>query len=250
MAADIISRAEGRAKGLTKYFTGKPCKNHHIAERRVANGCCDLCYRDIERRCREQNREAYRAKWKRASAKARAIDPSRVEKNNRKWQRNNPEKVAARKKRYRTSNASKVRLSEKRYRDANPEKIQKKNKSYKTQHAERLAPIARERTKQWAKDNPEAVRRNINARRAREYNALGSHTVDQLHALLHSQDYLCIGCYADLREKSARSLDHIVALSRGGSQWIENIQYLCKPCNSRKHDKTQLEWLTATAERF
>jgi len=37
----IITRAEAKAKGLPNYFTGKPCKNGHIAPRRTVNsGCC------------------------------------------------------------------------------------------------------------------------------------------------------------------------------------------------------------------
>jgi hypothetical protein len=32
---EIISRAEAKARGLTRYFTGKPCKYGHIAERYV-----------------------------------------------------------------------------------------------------------------------------------------------------------------------------------------------------------------------
>jgi hypothetical protein len=36
----LISRAEAQAQGLKHYFTGKPCKHGHIAERTVDGGIC------------------------------------------------------------------------------------------------------------------------------------------------------------------------------------------------------------------
>jgi hypothetical protein len=41
----IISRAEAKAKGLKRYFTGKPCKHGHVAEREVFNATCVECER-------------------------------------------------------------------------------------------------------------------------------------------------------------------------------------------------------------
>jgi hypothetical protein len=38
-----ISRNDAQARGLRKFFTGKPCKNGHIAERYVQNGTCVQC---------------------------------------------------------------------------------------------------------------------------------------------------------------------------------------------------------------
>jgi hypothetical protein len=37
-AYEIISRKEAKAAGLTRYFTGKPCKRGHVVERRVDTG--------------------------------------------------------------------------------------------------------------------------------------------------------------------------------------------------------------------
>jgi hypothetical protein len=38
---DIISRSEAKAKGLTTYYTGIPCKHGHITIRFVTNGCAE-----------------------------------------------------------------------------------------------------------------------------------------------------------------------------------------------------------------
>lgn len=42
---NIITRAEAKAAGLKRYFTGKPCKYGHIAERATVNGLCYECSR-------------------------------------------------------------------------------------------------------------------------------------------------------------------------------------------------------------
>lgn len=39
----IISRQEAKEQGLNKYFTGKPCKNGHVAERTVGCRSCLDC---------------------------------------------------------------------------------------------------------------------------------------------------------------------------------------------------------------
>jgi hypothetical protein len=40
---EVISRKDAHAKGLTRFFTGKPCKREHIRERNVATGACLGC---------------------------------------------------------------------------------------------------------------------------------------------------------------------------------------------------------------
>lgn len=40
---DVISRKEAKEKGLTKYFTGKPCKHGHTVYRYIGNKQCSKC---------------------------------------------------------------------------------------------------------------------------------------------------------------------------------------------------------------
>ena len=39
-----IKRSEAKAKGLKRFFTGKPCKRGHTAERQTAGGACCKCH--------------------------------------------------------------------------------------------------------------------------------------------------------------------------------------------------------------
>lgn len=55
-------RAKATALGLARYFTGKPCKHAHIAERRTDSGACVICDRERQRGYDAKNREERRRK--------------------------------------------------------------------------------------------------------------------------------------------------------------------------------------------
>ena len=42
----IMTRKQAAAQGMSKYFTGSPCKNGHIAQRYVKSGTCEDCIRE------------------------------------------------------------------------------------------------------------------------------------------------------------------------------------------------------------
>jgi hypothetical protein len=54
----IITRADALAKGLKRFFTGKPCKRGHVVERRVDTGDCDECVNQRSRKWRAANLDA------------------------------------------------------------------------------------------------------------------------------------------------------------------------------------------------
>lgn len=45
-----LTRAEARAAGLSRYFTGQPCPKGHVAERYTNNYSCVVCYREPRNR--------------------------------------------------------------------------------------------------------------------------------------------------------------------------------------------------------
>lgn len=76
--------------------------------------------------------------------------------------------------------------------------------------------------------------KNQHSRRKRE--ALGSHTFGDWERLKLQYDLTCPIC--GKREPEIKlTEDHIIPLSKGGSDNIENIQPLCRSCNSRKGAK-------------
>ncbi len=56
----IVTRAEAKAVGLKRYFTGKPCPKGHVAERYTDKGSCLACLR-LHIRDREQAKAYSRA---------------------------------------------------------------------------------------------------------------------------------------------------------------------------------------------
>lgn len=40
---EIITRSDAMARGLNKYFTGKPCPKGHVAQRYVQSSACQAC---------------------------------------------------------------------------------------------------------------------------------------------------------------------------------------------------------------
>jgi 5-methylcytosine-specific restriction endonuclease McrA len=40
---ELISRSSAKSLGLTRFFTGIPCRHGHICERRVCDGYCVIC---------------------------------------------------------------------------------------------------------------------------------------------------------------------------------------------------------------
>lgn len=74
------------------------------------------------------------------------------------------------------------------------------------------------------------------ARYARERGADGSHTLEEWEALKVRHGGKCVGC----GERMPLTRDHIVPLALGGTHDIENIQPLCRNCNSRKWMKLNI----------
>jgi 5-methylcytosine-specific restriction endonuclease McrA len=83
------------------------------------------------------------------------------------------------------------------------------------------------------KRNPAKKRARDARRRARKRGASGSHTQEQWEQLCARYNYCCLQC----GKQKPLTRDHVLPVSCGGSDNIENIQPLCGACNSEKHTK-------------
>lgn len=138
--------------------------------------------------------------------------------------------------RYREKYPERARESNRRWRNANLEharQIQKR--TYRKIRDSRLAYYSK-----WRRQNPDRMRSYTSARKAKILSQAGAHTADDIKKQYQSQRGRCY--YCGERVGTAYHVDHVIPLSRGGSNGPENIVIACPACNLSKNDKMPHEW--------
>lgn len=102
----------------------------------------------------------------------------------------------------------------KRWRRRHPERAKADFKKYQQNNLDKFAEYARNR-------------------RALKYGAGGDFTAEEFTALCNQFNNECLSCGSS----GPLTADHVKPLSRGGNNYISNIQPLCGVCNSQKHTK-------------
>lgn len=106
----------------------------------------------------------------------------------------------------------------------------------------------RAKVTKWGTENKRKYRRNEafkieerkrhlryeHTRRARKLANGGSYTQEEWQALCGYYGNKCLACGG----QDPLTVDHVIPISKGGSNDISNIQPLCKRCNDIKYDKT------------
>jgi 5-methylcytosine-specific restriction endonuclease McrA len=77
----------------------------------------------------------------------------------------------------------------------------------------------------------EKRRINQNRRRVRKVGNGGIHSIQEWNNLINFYGKICLSCGS---KPKRLEIDHVVPLALGGSDFISNIQPLCKRCNSKK----------------
>jgi 5-methylcytosine-specific restriction endonuclease McrA len=170
--------------------------------------------------------------------------------------RQTKEEIAAQKRAYRLAHIDQITAREKARRAAKAQEITAKKRAYEAGHrtekevrnrayaVAHRAEIA-ERKKAWRIARRaeiaayKAARREQEAtdwhnRNAKKYGCEGTHTVDEWRAMRDWFGNVCLRCGGT--EKITR--DHVVPITKGGANWVSNLQPLCHGCNSHKKTKT------------
>lgn len=115
-------------------------------------------------------------------------------------------------------------------------RIYNKHPDRRTKHAENFRTYRQKRQRTdptYHEHLMDLAKRGQHKRRARLLSVGGSYTKEQWDQLCALYGHCCVKCGAT----GPLSVDHVVPLSRGGSNDVSNLQPLCRSCNSRKHTK-------------
>ena len=79
-------------------------------------------------------------------------------------------------------------------------------------------------------------RHSTKTRKARLRGAEGSYSLREWEELCEKYNYTCLRCGLSGSDVYL-TVDHVIPVSKGGTNTIENIQPLCGSCNSKKNNK-------------
>ena len=129
-------------------------------------------------------------------------------------------------------NKEKARNYNKQYYLDNKEQIKKRADSWQKENPDRV----NKKNRCWAKNNPEKRNFTVNQNKKARRNVKGSHTLQEWKTLKAQYNYTCPCCRKSEPEITLTE-DHIIPISKSGTNNIKNIQPLCRKCNSKKHIK-------------
>lgn len=204
------------------HFIGKPCAKCETRVRYKCNKRCVACRKSRGGRTREQR------------AKRREYDARNKDKKAacaRRHYQKHKEKIKARVKKYREENIEEVRKREKRYKENNKAAVREVKRRWRQNNLQR----SNDTVKRWQKNNPDKFKTIQNNYRARRRKAKGSFTSDEWSNLCKKYDSTCLRCGS----QDKMTVDHVVPLVKGGTNYIENIQPLCRSCNASKGAKVR-----------
>lgn len=191
--------------------------------------------------CRKDNAHQYFLKNKESilqkNADRRKENPDKATEQARKWAERNPEKRKRIVRKWIESHRPKIAEAMRNWRKENKEHYLQYDREYNERNRERKRANA-QRAREKNRDRYRSYQHQY---RTRKLANGGSHTAEDIQRQYESQQGCCFWCSVQV---TAYHVDHVIPLSRGGSDYPENIVIACPTCNTSKNDKIPYtEWV-------
>lgn len=197
---EIISVSEARARGLKRYFTGKPCPKGHVAERRTSNrACCECARIEVQNRASE--------------------DPERESMYRKSYYWRHREKNLAKGAKWRAKNQDRVDFLRRRYYENNKEK----ERAY---------------VKEWTRNNRDKANATMAKRYAKLRSSIPKLRDDLIP--IYQAEILAIYAEAQTAQQltgERYDVDHIFPIAKGGVHAPWNLRVLLRRENQKKNAK-------------
>ncbi len=118
-------------------------------------------------------------------------------------------------------------------------KNQEERKNYSRKYYQAHLEEYTSYNKEYRQKELEYFREHARYRRALEVGARGNYTKVQWEARINFFGRRCFncGCNWDTLVPNDQTVEHMIPLSRGGSNWPSNLRPACRSCNSKKRTK-------------
>lgn len=226
MSLKICKKCEEAKPATTEFYhRRKACRDG-------LNPVCKVCRVEELRLYNQTHREAHIERVK----AWQSTNQERVNGYKRKYREGNKGLLAEKSRIYSANNKERKIAYQRVWRETNKEYVVKRNHAYYQSNKLRYAESAC----RWRAANRDAMRARDHRHRARKLNVEGSYTALDIKAQYERQDGKCYYCKS--RVGNNYHVDHVVPMSRGGSNSPENIVIACPKCNQSKGDKLPHEW--------
>lgn len=133
---------------------------------------------------------------------------------------------------------------DKTYNELHRERLRRKYWENRDEHLARsraYEAVNQDKRKAYRQANKEKWAEYHRNRRALIRGAEGKHTASEIRQMLEDQGHVCAYCEVPLFGEF--HVDHMLPLSRGGSNDWSNLAITCDRCNRSKHNKTTEEFM-------
>jgi hypothetical protein len=259
MSTKVCSKC-GEEKDESEFYIGrnqcKTCRNEQKKKYRIKSRDADI---ERAKKWRENNKE----RAKENNKKWRENNKEKVKELNKLWREKNKIRKLEWDRQWREKNKDKTKSSQKKYYENSRDKILNRNhewlktnqelhkrscKNWREKHPEKCRLAAYN----WRKLNPELRNKSVikynssplgkltstrsrHKRRALSKESPCTLTLLQWDKILESQGNKCAICGKRFCKSRPPTVDHIIPLSKGGGLTFENVQALCRSCNSSKN---------------